>query len=60
MSERKQMRLSVVYHHDDPDGHVAGAILSGYIRRCESIKTIHIPKNYNQEFNEGKNISGFS
>lgn len=56
MSERKQMRLSVVYHHDDPDGHVAGAILSGYIRRCESIKTIHIPKNYNQEFNEWYDI----
>lgn len=56
MSERKQMRLSIVYHHDDPDGHIAGAILSGHIRRYDFIKTIHIPKNYNQEFNEWYDI----
>lgn len=44
-------KIAIVYHHDDPDGHVAGAILCDYLTD-KGIPTAHIPKNYNQRFNE--------
>lgn len=51
------IRVGVVYHHDDPDGHVAGGILCNFLQTVKFLPTIAVPKNYNQAFKEWQSTS---
>lgn len=49
----------VIYHHDDPDGHVAGAILYNYLV-SENVdgQITMFAKNYNDQFIDHKKFRG--
>lgn len=52
------MNTHIIFHHDDPDGHYAGAIMRNYILKdmneCDSgdRNVIAIPKNYSDTFTQ--------
>ena len=51
----------VIYHHDDPDGHVAGAILYNYLVNHNHVDPEHVAtfaKNYNDQFTDHEQYKG--